>query len=270
MRSLKALRLWTALAALVTVAAPVSVLRAQASATFDPHQVFTQSNQLFASNSAEELRAAALGYRSLLAHGYRNGSVYYNLGNTFHRLGEHGRAILNFRRALIYDPYHARAEAMLNLTREEVPDRFQSDEGAEILDRLFFWHHEWSFSTKVWVLIVSLGLFWILLGARVFNRFPLQTFLLAICAVLAIASGGSLLVEALSSRGQAAVVVAAKAEVFSNSHDRIPIFEAPIKSGVEVQIVDSGRSGWYQVRFPGGTLGWIEESVAEVVRPEGG
>ena len=48
------------------------------------------------SETALELyRQSAEAYEALIAQGAHNGKIYYNLGNTYYRLGDLGRAILS-------------------------------------------------------------------------------------------------------------------------------------------------------------------------------
>ena len=70
---------------------------------------FVRALELFdTAKSAADYRESADLLESIVADGYRNGAVYYNLGNAYFRAGEYGRAILNYRKAKPYrprDPY---------------------------------------------------------------------------------------------------------------------------------------------------------------------
>jgi len=58
-------------------------------------QLYKQANQLY--EKKEYLKAAEI--YELLASKIRNGNVYYNLGNTYFKLGQRGKAILYYERA---------------------------------------------------------------------------------------------------------------------------------------------------------------------------
>ena len=91
---------------LVCLVAGVPVVRAQGEA----EEVFAEANDLFrqanqvqatAPQQASDLyRKAVLRYRHLIDEvGIRNSKLFYNLANTYHQLGDIGRAIVNYRRA---------------------------------------------------------------------------------------------------------------------------------------------------------------------------
>ena len=76
---------------------------------------FAAANRAYADG---DYAGARRGYERALADGPRV-NVHYNLGNTFHRLGDPGRAILEYERALALHPRHPDATANLKLAREK-------------------------------------------------------------------------------------------------------------------------------------------------------
>ncbi|MBI4585452.1 MAG: hypothetical protein HY717_15675 [Planctomycetes bacterium] len=241
---------------------------APAGAADDPHVIFSEANRRFEeARSDEDLIRAAEGYRRLLDRGLKNSQLYYNLGNTYLRLRDHGQAILNFRRALLYQPDHAKAIAMLEYARQQVSlaERFDTGGESPILRTLFFWHYGLAFSTRLEALILALLFFWILLAARLFTRLPYHRFLIAALLAVAIALGVSLGAQLLLQRGAEAVIVAKEAEVRSgNGPDFDLVFKHPLPSGIEVKILES-RAHWHFVEFPGGVEGWILASAVEEI-----
>src|SRR5262245_44498262 len=62
-------------------------------------RTFVRALEVFdAARAPQEYRESAVLLESLLANGYRNGAVYYNLGNAWFRAGEYGRAIAAYRK----------------------------------------------------------------------------------------------------------------------------------------------------------------------------
>ena len=96
-------------------------------------------NRFFEANLAyknERFQAAADGYLDLIARGRVNGTVYYNLGNAYLRLGMIGRAILFYERArlltprdddLLFNLAHAKSR-----TRDAVSDRHAMTEAGRL------------------------------------------------------------------------------------------------------------------------------------------
>lgn len=60
-----------------------------------------------------DFEASAKSYEDLVRHDKLSANLFFNLGNADYRLGERGRAILNYRRALALEPGHAEAAANL-------------------------------------------------------------------------------------------------------------------------------------------------------------
>ena len=82
----------------------------------------------------ENYEAAAKEYESVLENGYESAPLYYNLGNSYFRLNELGKAILNYEKALKLEPgdedviYNLRiAEARTIDKIQEVPEIFISE-----------------------------------------------------------------------------------------------------------------------------------------------
>ena len=70
-----------------------------------------------------DYRESAALLESLLADGFRNGAVYYNLGNAYFRAGEYGRSIAAYRKAKPYRPRDPYLEANLRQALSVAPGR---------------------------------------------------------------------------------------------------------------------------------------------------
>src|SRR5271165_1586579 len=87
-------------------------------------RTFLRALEVFdAAKTAEEYRESAGLLESLLADGFRNGAVYYNLGNAYFRAGEYGRAIAAYRMAGQYRPRDPYLEANLRQALSVAPGR---------------------------------------------------------------------------------------------------------------------------------------------------
>lgn len=79
---------------------------------------FAEGNRRYA---AGEFRRAADAYEAQVARGELSANLFYNLGDAYHRLGEKGRATLNYRRALLLEPGHGEAAANLAFVAGDKP-----------------------------------------------------------------------------------------------------------------------------------------------------
>ena len=77
---------------------------------------FAHGNQLYASGKFAE---AAAAYESQVRRGADSANLFYNLGDAYQRVGNRGRAILNFQRALLLEPSHAEARRQPRVHRGE-------------------------------------------------------------------------------------------------------------------------------------------------------
>lgn len=77
------------------------------------------------------------GYQALLDAGYASGPVYYNLANTYYRLGEKGMALVNYLRARAYIPRDPDLRSNLEYLEKEL-QLFDSEQGSG-LERIADW-----------------------------------------------------------------------------------------------------------------------------------
>jgi len=79
---------------------------------------FFEANRAYKNDQFQE---AIDGYLKLIENGFKNGHIYYNLGNAYFRIGDLGRAILFLERAhlliprdddLLFNLAHARNQAV--------------------------------------------------------------------------------------------------------------------------------------------------------------
>src|SRR5262245_43975886 len=87
-------------------------------------RTFLRALEVFDSaKAAGDYRESAALLESLLADGFQNGAVYYNLGNAYFRAGEYGRAIAAYRKAKPYRPRDPYLEANLRQALSLAPGR---------------------------------------------------------------------------------------------------------------------------------------------------
>ncbi|MCR4289621.1 MAG: tetratricopeptide repeat protein [Candidatus Scalindua sp.] len=79
-------------------------------------------------------------YEQLLESGFINGQIYYNLGNSYYRLGMPGKAIMYYRRAEELLPRNTDIEANINLLKRDFVDRETIGQKPEIIKVACFWY----------------------------------------------------------------------------------------------------------------------------------
>jgi tetratricopeptide (TPR) repeat protein len=214
-----------------------------------------RANDLYASNNYQQ---AADSYESLKEKGLNNGYLYYNLGNTYIRLGKTGPAILNYIRAQKLIPRDENLQANLNFAIQQTIDKI-TPPPPNTLATLFFWVNDLSLNENInYAFAINLT-FWLILTAWFYFRTDFlmlarnSIFFLLLLAFVSI--GVKLNLESNSKTG---VVLAKTVSVKSGlDASNITLFE--LHEGALVNITDE-RQGWIEVQLDSKQKGWIPKN----------
>lgn len=220
---------------------------------------FEKANTAF--NTGEYKEAAAL-YEELLASGHYSANLYYNLGNSWFRLNEPGRAALNFQRALLLNPQHLDARKNLDFVRNskglepiKMPLLSISPVSCNanqlfVITTVLFWVMVFSFSA--WVLWRNAWTGWIT---------TVSLLLLIFLGWQSIGCRNSIANEKL------AVVVSDKVPLRPTANDSAgPIMTLPAASNVRIE---SERDAWIYTRTDDGQKGWVPAGSVQRVADAG-
>jgi len=225
---------------------------------------FQQASQLEdEAQSADLYRKAQIRFEKLVADGVVNGKLYYNLGNTYFRLHDLGRAVLNYRRALRYLPEDDNLRQNLQAARNQQQDRIEPKQEAMIIKTLLFWHYDLSPRARLILLVmVNLGL-WGGLGLRVYRQQG-QWWPLAVALLLTMMMTGSLLYDHFGRHANGVLVAA---ETMARKGDGLaygPSFSAPLHAGLEFSLVEK-RGEWLYIELADGRRCWVQVEDAEII-----
>lgn len=223
---------------------------------------FVKSLELFdAAQSPEDYRAAARELETILADGFENGAIYYNLGNAYYRAGDYGRAILSYRKAKPYRPRDTYLEANLQQALAAAPGRIEAT-ATPWWTHVLFWSEWFSHPTKVQ--LAGIGI--ILSSTLLLLRVILRRDALLLAAVALLLTGSALAIDAwlsAPSRTQRAVIVAETVARKGTGKDYEAAFDRPLKDGAEFTIL-SETADWTFGHFEGIGEGWVRnECVAK-------
>ena len=208
-------------------------------------------------------RKAADYYSSIIDSGVKNAELYYNLGNTYYRLHETGNAVLNYRKALLYNTGDSRIKYNLESARSLQKNEFQVIPENEVMRILFFWHYIIPFLWKIIILISANLVFWTALVLKLFGRKTAGT------AVIAFIAGAVLAVSAAVDYNNSHVlhgVVTSDSTIgrLGDSRSYEPAFDTALYEGVEFTVMQR-RVGWLLAELPNGQQAWLEESDCGIV-----
>jgi len=94
-------------------------------------EIFFDANQAYKNG---RFQIAADGYLELIENGFDAGHVYYNLGNTYFRLGSLGKAILFYERARLLIPRDDDLAFNLSYAKEQVVDAVDEQQRISMLN----------------------------------------------------------------------------------------------------------------------------------------
>jgi tetratricopeptide (TPR) repeat protein len=232
---------------------------------------FRQANETAAKHpdEAQSLYAkAAMRYERIIKESeIRNGKIYYNLGNIYFQMKDIGRAILNYRRALLYMPNDEMLKQNLSYARENREDKIEDKQETAVLKTLFFWHYDLSQKMRLIVFALSFMLMWGLACARIFIKRPFMGWGITTLAVLSVLFAGSLAADEISSRKIHPGVIITSEVVArkGNSETYEPSFKEPLHSGTEFTLLED-RGDWVNIELADSRTCWIPIKDIELVR----
>ena len=246
------LRLWIGAAAIAIFCAAAASLQAAE----DP--AFATANQAYSEGRFQE---AVEGYESLVQSGRWSANLFYDLGNTWFRLGDFGKAILNYERALALDPHHPEATANLRLARDEARALELRKDGLERYVAM---------ATSTQYSVAAAIAFWFVLfgAARLFlsrRRSAGQIALIACALVVCGVSIFALYTVENGTRGAALAIVTGKdiEARLATADNASSILALP--AGSEIKLL-SQRGDWIYAELPNDQRGWIPAKAVARVR----
>ena len=219
---------------------------------------FTKANQEYAQGHFKE---AISGYEVLVRAGQWSANLFYDLGNAYFRVGDFGRAILNYERALALERHHPEATANLQIARDE----------AHALELQQSWPERYlQFASVNEYSIGAAIAFWLAVSAIVmliFARRRSATLIATLMFCLLVSAVAIYAVYALElgSSGSALAIVTGK-----NVQARLATADSAnsvlaLPPGSEIKIL-STRGDWIYAALPNTLRGWIPAKDAQQVR----
>jgi len=203
---------------------------------------------------------AKVNYLRLVQAGQYSADLFYNLGNAWFKLGDQGRAILNYERALLLNPRLVEADANLRSVLKLVGN----DDLPTLRDRAGLY-------ADYFVLLAVIA-FWIFAFALVFSfgkPRPLTRFCRVLCALagliwIAGASAANWVREGPKDPNRAVVVDSAADLKYGPAVSARSV--EGLQIGNHIQIL-SERGEWTFCRTTNGSLGWILTQKVERIIP---
>ena len=215
---------------------------------------FENGNAAFADGKFDDARRS---YERVLADGWQPGALF-NLGNTYFRLGNVGRAALNFERALAVAPTHPDAKANLQFVREQANGRVAEPT----------WY-ETGFSivppgATLWLAVGVAWIGWLWAGTSLWRRTGAAGVIGGTLLVLMGAGFGAAQIWQSELRTNDAIVLE-QSDARREPSDRATLAEA-LGPGSRVRVI-SEQGEWIFTKLPGGQKGWLKSGTIERIVP---
>lgn len=226
-------------------------------------QQFKQANEAYAAKKYEQ---AIQGYEAILAAGHHSAALYHNLGNSYYKNQQIGKAILNYERGLNLEPRNADLRYNLTVLEGELEDDF-SIIPAFFLSR--WWKNAVQLTSAGTWSVLGLLLLWVGIGGVVIwilgkerqqkkRGFIIGFGLLILSSLPFLLANGKARLDADS--GFAIVlekVIPLRSAPDGESSERLLLHE-----GSKLSILDT-IGAWYKVRLVNGEEGWLPMEAME-------
>ena len=204
-------------------------------------------------------------YEGLLGRGIESGALYYNLANSYFKLGEKGKAILNYERAKLIIPRDSDLAFNYKFAASGLSDYPGNVKNNSLFGFLLSYLEKYTFEElylvlNVFVLLAVIGhLFFIFFKGlpRKYNNLILAIFL-SVILIFSI-----LLYFKVNEQKNLAVTIKNTEAHFEPKDDSTKHFDIP--EGIRVRILNLS-SDWCKIKRLDGKYGWVRADSIELIR----
>lgn len=234
--------------------------------TVSTHVTKAEADSAYINN---DFTNAAELYESILKNKGESADIYYNLGNSYYKMNNIAKAVLNYERALLLNPGNNDIRFNLELARSKTVDK------VTLPSEMFFitWIQSLinSMSEKGWVQtgIVTFILTIFMLALFIFGKRVVWKkigFISAICffAICIFSNIFASKQKAELLNRDSAIIIAPSVTVKSTPNQSgTDLFI--LHEGRKVMIKDNTMKEWKEIRLEDGNVGWVPTNVIEII-----
>lgn len=209
-------------------------------------------------HNQSQFREAAEIYEQAIANGMKNGHLYYNLGNTYFRMGNLAGAILNYAKAQNLLPRDEDVEANLRYAVHQTEDQLDGRK-PHVLESILFWVHDLNLSEHKTVLFWINLAFWIAMAVQLRHQTSatqsVRNILLAFLVLTLVSTGFRWYQETHQSIG---VILPQQIDVHSGWNTTTAVL-FQLHQGTLVSISQE-KEKLYKIELSDGKKGWVLKS----------
>lgn len=214
-------------------------------------------------------------YNEIIKEEGASSILYYNLGNSYYRIGQLGKAIVCYERSIILNPNNEEARINLDFVRNQITDR-PGDNGTWIsntLNKLITSTHAntWAISALLsFILLLSAIIIYIYSSKVSFRK--LGFFSALIFLVISIVCNVFAFKAAVIANTHNMAIIIEPSTILSTS-PRIPKDRTEeallLHEGTKIEILDSISNSdfdkWYDVKIDNTHRAWINSNAIEII-----
>jgi tetratricopeptide (TPR) repeat protein len=243
----------------------LSILLSSPLLATDAEQVFKEAAQAYQQGNYS---VAIEKYESILKASVFSKELYYNLGNSYYRINQTGKAILNFERALRLDPSDKEIQHNLSLSQSHIVENIEPLNDIFILRWVKILRGGLASNTWAFLSILTLWLgiagfiIWLMGKERLWKK---RGFISGL-----VFTPLSILLFLMAQKGATDLaanrfgIITVKEVALKTSADANAPTSFTLHEGVKVEIVDK-VSNLTRVLLPNSEEGWIENNAVEKI-----
>ena len=207
-------------------------------------------------------------YEQLRSEGFEGTSLYYNLANSYYRIGKLGYAILNYERALKISPADEDVEHNLAFANLSTVDRIQPLPTFFLFE---WWEtllailsvNGWTYTAYIFFIILLLLVVLYFFAKTIFQqKVILFSGLGTLIVLLLIVS--LLIVKINREHTMISGIVVEQSTTVKTSPDPKSTDAFVIHEGLKVNLEDK-LDNWVKIKLADGKVGWIENNMVEKI-----
>lgn len=207
-------------------------------------------------------------YDSIVASGHRGYKLYYNIGNTYFKLGQIGRSILYYNKALRLAPSDVDTNYNLSVANSFVKDKIERVPEFFVVGwmralRLSLSSNTWAVVSLV-ALILALGLVLFYLLSQKMSLRKVGFFGALLCFVMFAVTAGFSAIERREMTDPTEAIIMSSAAPVKSSPDNASKDLFVLHEGTKVKVVSS-LDKWREVSIADGNKGWILSSSIQMI-----
>lgn len=207
-------------------------------------------------------------YEMILRTG-ESADIYYNLGNSYYKIGDIAKAILNYERALILKPANKDIRSNLEIARAKTVDKVTD------VPELFFitWLksitnsmgiQSWAIIAISFLLLFIVSIYFFFFSTKIVARktfFILALFFLVFCVIANISAAFQ---RKVRLNRMNAIIISPSVTIRSTPNDNgTSLFI--LHEGRKVFIKDDSMKDWKEIQLEDGNVGWVKKNDLEVI-----